>query len=124
MSKEVYISSFWTIFSEWHVLFIFFKCLLAKEDGPKFFEVKHIIVRIIMLFNNLSHFFYRYFLTKLLHSKVDVIWSDVTCVVSIELLEDSSQPFRCTELLDINCCREEFTVVDLFVTEVVNFLNN
>ena len=83
------LSSCRSIYSEWLVWSVL-DLFVIEENGLEFLEVEHSIARAIM---SLDHFFYlilRKFLTKLLHSKHNILPCDFSRRVCIKLVEDST----------------------------------
>ena len=61
---------------------------------------------------------------QLLHGQLDVLLSDLARRVSVELVKDGLQARISQELLDVDCCGQELTIVDLFVVMVVDLINH
>ena len=76
-----------------------------------------------MFFHDLFEVFLRNVVPNLVHSSYNVLAGDLTRVICVELVKDCLQFVVVKECLHIQGSHEEFCIVYLFVTEVVNLVD-
>ena len=77
-----------------------------------------------MLHHHVVHFLFSDLLTKLVHSKTDVLFSNFARLVRIKCIEDGLEARFGQEFMIINRCRKEFTVVNLLIVVKVHLINH
>ena len=102
--------------------FIYF--FSTEEDCLKLLEIEHTITCLVMLSDHIVHFLAINLLTKLLHCKANVFFSDLSGRISIELVEDSLQSRLSQEVLYIDSGCQELTIVDLFVVVIIHLIDH
>ena len=78
----------------------------------------------VVLLHNLVQLLLSNLVTDLVHGCDDVLLSNNARTVSVKLAENSLQLVVVEELLDVEGGHQELSVVDLFVTEIVHFVDD
>ena len=98
--------------------------LVLDEDLLELLEAEDTVSLDVVLSDHFLDFVARDLLTKLLHGQVNVFLSDLSRIVSVELLEDRLHFLLGHECTYINRGGKELTVIDLSVSMIVDLLDH
>ena len=92
---------------------------MARKDCFEFFIAEHVITLCIVLLNDCIYLGFCQLLAEFLHGKIDIIVSDLSCVVGIKLLENSLKLLLCNKISHVYGSCEKITIIYLFVSIII-----